>query len=67
VLIEIPEGTIGLAFDWLTDAKLVLTDDLIAESLPRARRRASTRPTSTPSRPKTKRKPSETSDDEEVK
>ena len=27
VLIEIPEGTIGLAFDWLTDAKLVLTDD----------------------------------------
>jgi ribosome maturation factor RimP len=33
VLIEIPEGVIGLQFDWLTDAKLVLTDDLIAESL----------------------------------
>ncbi len=33
VLIEIPEGTVGLDFDWLTDAKLVLTDDLIAESL----------------------------------
>jgi len=33
VLIEIPEGTIGLRFDWLSDAKLVLTDELIAESL----------------------------------
>ena len=33
VLIEIDEGTIGLDFDWLVDAKLVLTDDLIAESL----------------------------------
>jgi len=33
VLIEIPEGTIGLEFDWLTDAKLVLTDELIAEML----------------------------------
>ncbi len=33
VLIEIDEGTIGLEFDWLADAKLVLTDDLIAESL----------------------------------
>jgi ribosome maturation factor RimP len=33
VLIEIAEGTIGLQFDWLTDAKLVLTDALIAESL----------------------------------
>ena len=33
VLIEIPEGTIGLQFDWLTDAKLVLTDELIAEML----------------------------------
>ncbi len=33
ILIEISEGTIGLQFDWLTDAKLVLTDDLIAESL----------------------------------
>ena len=33
VLIEIPEGTIGLAYDLLSDAKLVLTDALIAESL----------------------------------
>ncbi len=33
VLIEIPEGTIGLAYDMLADAKLVLTDALIAESL----------------------------------
>ncbi|WP_118133258.1 ribosome maturation factor RimP [Oceanicella sp. SM1341] len=33
VLIEIDEGTIGLEFDWLSDARLVLTDDLIAESL----------------------------------
>ncbi|MEM8787048.1 MAG: ribosome maturation factor RimP [Pseudomonadota bacterium] len=33
VLIDIAEGTIGLEFDWLTDAKLVLTDALIAESL----------------------------------
>ena len=28
VLIEIEEGTIGLKFDWLADAKLVLTDEL---------------------------------------
>ncbi|MFO1141848.1 MAG: ribosome maturation factor RimP [Amaricoccus sp.] len=33
VLLEIPEGTIGLAFDMVSDAKLVLTDALIAESL----------------------------------
>jgi len=33
VLIEIPEGIIGLQFEWLTDAKLVLTDELVAESL----------------------------------
>lgn len=33
VLITISEGTIGLKFDWLSDAKLVLTDALIAESL----------------------------------
>lgn len=33
VLIEIEEGTIGLKFDWLTDAKLVLTDELIREVL----------------------------------
>lgn len=31
------EVTIGLRFDWLSDAKLVLTDELIAESL-RARK-----------------------------
>jgi ribosome maturation factor RimP len=37
VLIEIEEAgqplTIGLKFDWLTDAKLVLTEDLIREML----------------------------------
>lgn len=33
VLITIPEGTIGLKFDWLSDAKLVLTDDLIRDVL----------------------------------
>ncbi len=37
VLIEIEDAgapvTIGLKFDWLADAKLVLTDDLIAEML----------------------------------
>ncbi|MEE9453592.1 MAG: ribosome maturation factor RimP [Paracoccaceae bacterium] len=33
VLIEIPEGTIGLEFDWLIEAKLLLTDELIAEML----------------------------------
>ena len=37
VLIEIEEGgqdvTIGLDFDWLSDAKLILTDELIAEML----------------------------------
>jgi ribosome maturation factor RimP len=37
VLIELDEGketvTIGLQFDWLSDAKLILTDDLIAEML----------------------------------
>ncbi|MGR3722807.1 ribosome maturation factor RimP [Abyssibius alkaniclasticus] len=41
ILIDIPEGTIGLQFDWLTEAKLVLTDELIAESL-RARKDAGT-------------------------
>lgn len=39
VLIEIEEGTIGLQFDWLSDAKLVLTDELIADVL-RARKAA---------------------------
>ena len=38
VLIEIDEGTIGLEFDWLSDAKLVLTDDLITESLRRSKK-----------------------------
>ena len=33
VLIEIEEGTIGLKFDWLADAKLILTDELITEML----------------------------------
>jgi ribosome maturation factor RimP len=37
VLIEIVEGketlTIGLKFDWLSDAKLILTDELIVEML----------------------------------
>ena len=37
VLIEIEQGaetpTIGLKFDWLSDAKLILTDDLIREVL----------------------------------
>ena len=33
VLIEIEEGTIGLRFEWLSDAKLVLTDELIREVL----------------------------------
>lgn len=38
VLVAIAEGTIGLKFDMLADAKLVLTDELVAESL--ASRRA---------------------------
>jgi ribosome maturation factor RimP len=37
VLIELEQGgetvTIGLRLDWLSDAKLVLTDDLIRETL----------------------------------
>lgn len=33
ILIEIEEGTIGLNFDWLSDAKLVMTDELIREML----------------------------------
>ena len=32
------EGTIGLKFEWLSDAKLVLTDELITESLKRAKK-----------------------------
>lgn len=33
VLIEVDEGTIGLDFDWLSDAKLVLSDELIRDVL----------------------------------
>ena len=33
VLVNIEEGTIGLKFAWLSDAKLVLTDDLISDLL----------------------------------
>ncbi|MCX7558288.1 ribosome maturation factor RimP [Sulfitobacter sp. F26204] len=33
VLINLAEGTVGLKFDWLSDAKLVLTDELIKEML----------------------------------
>ncbi|GMG80872.1 ribosome maturation factor RimP [Paralimibaculum aggregatum] len=33
VLVEIDEGVVGLEFDWLGDAKLILTDELVAESL----------------------------------
>ena len=43
VLINLEEGaetlTVGLSFDWLSDAKLVLTDELIREML-RARKAA---------------------------
>lgn len=41
VLINIEEGTVGLKFDWLSDAKLILTDELIAEVL-RGRKAAGT-------------------------
>ena len=41
VLINVEEGTIGLQFDWLADAKLVLTDELIREML-RQRKAAGT-------------------------
>ncbi|WP_422029916.1 ribosome maturation factor RimP [Roseovarius sp.] len=33
VLINLDEGTVGLQFDWLADAKLVLTDELIRDML----------------------------------
>jgi len=33
VLVNIEEGTIGLKFSWLSDAKLILTDDLISDLL----------------------------------
>jgi ribosome maturation factor RimP len=41
VLINVSEGTIGLKFDWLSDAKLVLTDDLIKEMLRQRKHAAS--------------------------
>ncbi|MDA7423844.1 ribosome maturation factor RimP [Thalassococcus lentus] len=33
VLINLEEGTIGLQFDWLAEAKLVMTDELVREML----------------------------------
>ena len=33
VLLNVPEGTIGLKFDWLSEAKLIQSDDLIKEML----------------------------------
>jgi regulator of sirC expression with transglutaminase-like and TPR domain len=47
------KGTIGLKFDWLADAKLVLTDELIREMLKAAQsgRTAGRRRNSTRSRP----------------
>lgn len=39
VLVAIDQGTIGLKFEWLCDAKLVLTDNLISDIL-RARKAA---------------------------
>ena len=39
ILIAIEEGTIGLKFDWLAEAKLILTDTLIRDVL-RARKEA---------------------------
>ncbi|MXY34024.1 MAG: ribosome maturation factor RimP [Boseongicola sp. SB0664_bin_43] len=33
VLVEMDEGIVGLKFDWLNDAKLVLSDDLVRASL----------------------------------
>jgi ribosome maturation factor RimP len=33
VLIKMDIGTIGLKFDWLSDAKLILTDELLRETL----------------------------------
>ena len=43
VLVNVEEGTIGLQFDWIADAKLVLTDELIKEML-KARKAAGTAP-----------------------
>ncbi|MBF9031334.1 ribosome maturation factor RimP [Rhodobacterales bacterium HKCCE3408] len=33
VLVNLDEGTVGLKFDWLSDAKLVMTDELVKEML----------------------------------
>ncbi|WP_163848003.1 ribosome maturation factor RimP [Pseudooceanicola aestuarii] len=33
VLVNVDEGTIGLQFDWLAEAKLVMTDELVREML----------------------------------
>ena len=33
ILLTIEEGTIGLKFEWLSDAKLLLSDELISEML----------------------------------
>ncbi len=41
VLVNIDQGTIGLKFDWLSEAKLVLSDELIREML-RQRKAAGT-------------------------
>ena len=41
VLVNIEQGTIGLKFDWLSDAKLVMTDGLVKEML-RQRKAAGT-------------------------
>ncbi|ETX27791.1 ribosome maturation factor RimP [Roseivivax isoporae] len=43
VLVNVEEGTIGLEFEWLADAKLVLTDELIREML-KARKAAGVAP-----------------------
>lgn len=43
VLLNLDEGTVGLKFDWLADAKLVLTDELIKEML-KARKAAGNAP-----------------------
>lgn len=43
VLVEIPEGVVGLEFAWIADAKLVLTDALVEDSL-RARKAAGLAP-----------------------
>ena len=33
IMINVDEGTIGLEFEWLAEAKLILTDELIKEML----------------------------------